>query len=354
MDNLAALSAELNKDPDAKNAYLSDVLKISKSHVTFLTSIRECFDQKALARVRQAAQAKPPYFLSFGNARALSGLKDKLDPPGAVREALEVVIPRDLPTRHIEGLVEWMLAGNPASTFDPSKHQSKRQESAPMDEPEMDESEEVKSKAASQGQTTGQWVDSAIDRVRAWVPGHKKASVLIAVLAGLVIWYQLSPVPRPTDGQSGNAPNPKGGIQVPEELKGRVANDAGIAMAFAVNFYGVSYDTPSTQLKYLDDFTNDHYTDAFFKEFYPKEKLREIRSQKLTLFFQPSKPAKVLKVDKDSGEYLVEGVATTISEKGKTKQFISERPVGLIIDFDDRPSANGGIVKVTETSPTNP
>jgi hypothetical protein len=161
----------------------------------------------------------------------------------------------------------------------------------------------------------------------------------------------LASVPRSqTEAHDLSAPIPEQGIgvQVPEELKGRVANDAGIAMAFAVNFYGVSYDTPSTQLKYLDDYTNDHYTDAFFKEFYPKEKLREIRSQKLTLFFQPSKPAKVLKVDKDSGEYLVEGVATTISEKNDKKQFISERPVGLIIDFDDRPSANGGIVKVTE------
>ncbi len=163
----------------------------------------------------------------------------------------------------------------------------------------------------------------------------------------------LASVPRSqTEAHDLSAPIPEQGIgvQVPEELKGRVANDAGIAMAFAVNFYGVSYDTPSTQLKYLDDFTNDHYTDAFFKEFYPKEKLREIRSQKLTLYFQPSKPAKVLKVDKESGEYLVEGVATTISEKNDKKQFISERPVGLIIDFDDRPSANGGIVKVTEVN----
>ncbi len=151
-----------------------------------------------------------------------------------------------------------------------------------------------------------------------------------------------------TQGQGVSVPISNVDIGIPEELKGRVANDAGIAMAFAVNFYGVSDDVPSDQLKYMDDYTNENYTKDFFKEFFPKEKLKEIRSQKLNLFFQPSKPPKVLKLDKDSGEYLVEGVETTVSEKGKTKQIVSERPVGLIIDFDDRPSANGGIVKVTE------
>ncbi len=152
------------------------------------------------------------------------------------------------------------------------------------------------------------------------------------------------------EGHDLSAPIPEQGIgvQVPEELKGRVANDAGIAMAFAVNFYGVTEDVPSDQLKYMDDYTNENYTKDFFKEFFPKEKLKEIRSQKLNLFFQPSKPPKVLKLDKESGEYLVEGVETIVSDKGKTKQIVSERPVGLIIDFDDRPSANGGIVKVTE------
>ncbi len=355
LDKLTNLRAQVKKTLSATHEELATALGENRTTITYLYALKDILDQASEDKIRQASKAKKPFILSFSNAKILAGLNGKIDGlPGSAYPILDEILARRLPSRHIEALLGWVLDGNPASTFDPSKHQSKRQESAPMDEPEMDESEEVKSKAASQGQTTGQWVDSAIDRVKAWVPRHKKASALIAVLAGLVIWYQLSPVPRPTDGQPGNAPNPKGGIQVPEELKGRVANDAGIAMAFAVNFYGVSYDTPSTQLKYLDDFTNDHYTDAFFKEFYPKEKLREIRSQKLTLFFQPSKPAKVLKVDKDSGEYLVEGVATTISEKGKTKQFISERPVGLIIDFDDRPSANGGIVKVTETSPANP
>jgi hypothetical protein len=64
--------------------------------------------------------------------------------------------------------------------------------------------------------------------------------------------------------------------------------------------------------------------------------------------FQPSGPTKVLKVDQDSGEYLVEGVVSNLTDKGKKDQFISEKPAGLIIDFDDRPTANGCIVKVTE------
>ena len=156
-------------------------------------------------------------------------------------------------------------------------------------------------------------------------------------------------VPKPqVEGQGLIVPISNVDIGIPEELKGRVANDAGIAMAFAVNFYGVTEDVPSDQLKYMDDYTNENYTKDFFKEFFPKEKLKEIRSQKLNLFFQPSKPPKVLKLDKESGEYLVVGVETIVSDKGKTKQIVSERPVGLIIDFDDRPSANGGIVKVTE------
>jgi hypothetical protein len=137
-------------------------------------------------------------------------------------------------------------------------------------------------------------------------------------------------------------------ITIPEDLKGRTINDAAIAMEFAMNFYGVSYEVPSSNLKYLDDITNEHYTKAFFKEFYPPAKLKEIRAKKLFMDFQPSGPAKVLKVDQDSGEYLVEGVVSNLTDKGKKDQFISERPAGLIIDFDDRPTANGCIVKVTE------
>ncbi len=140
-------------------------------------------------------------------------------------------------------------------------------------------------------------------------------------------------------------------ITVPDDLKGRTAIDSSIAMEFTTNFYEVSYDVPSHELKTLDEYTNDHYTKAFFKEFFPPSKLKDIRSKKLNTVFQTSGPVKLLKLDKDSCEFLVEGVVTTLSDKRKKNQFVSERPVGLIIDIDDRPTANGAVVKVRETIP---
>ncbi len=385
LDKLTGLRAQVKKTPSATHGELAKALDLQRPTVSHLYALKDILDQAAEDKIQQAAEGKNPYLLSFNNAKILAGLNGKIDGlPGSFHPILDVIISRRFKTRHIENLVDWVIAGHPAAEFDPLKQQSKRQITSPIAEPELDTEEvtPVKEVASLKGQSVGQRLDGAVEGVRVWAAKYKKGLVMVGVAAVLVLWNYRDtllkttdaslpePVQSPigpsvqgrqnssnlgsnisTQNQAVSALISKGEVVVPEELKGRVANDAGIAMAFAVNFYGVSYDTPSTQLKYLDDFTNDHYTDAFFKEFYPKEKLREIRSQKLTLFFQPSKPAKVLKVDKDSGEYLVEGVATTISEKGKTKKFISERPVGLIIDFDDRPSANGGIVKVTETSP---
>jgi hypothetical protein len=99
-------------------------------------------------------------------------------------------------------------------------------------------------------------------------------------------------------------------IQIPDDLKGRTAIDSSIAMEFTTNFYEVSYDVPSHELKTLDEYTNDHYTKAFFKEFFPPSKLKDIRSKKLNTVFQTSGPVKLLKLDKDSCEFLVEGVVT--------------------------------------------
>ncbi len=68
----------------------------------------------ALEKVRQAA----PFILSFNGAKALIPLGTMADPSGAVHSALDIILSRRLATRHIEALVEWMISGKSAESFD--------------------------------------------------------------------------------------------------------------------------------------------------------------------------------------------------------------------------------------------
>jgi len=395
LDRLAELKAQMDKMAKPTHGNLATVLGQTRSTITKLSSLIPIIDPAAADKIRQAAQATPPFILGFNSARTLAGLNGKVaDLPAAVHSTLDVVINRRLELRHIQALVERVIAGHPAAEFDPLKQQSKRQITSPIAEPELDREEltPVKETASHKGQSVGQRIDETIEGVRVWAKKYKNGLVMVGVAAALVLWNYKDSLFKTTDasmsepaqpthssgistqtqtpqtimslaqpqtsqpavstqGQAVSAPISKGEVAVPDELKGRTINDAAIAMEFAMNFYGVSYEVPSSNLKYLDDITNEHYTKAFFKEFYPPAKLKEIRAKKLFMDFQPSGPAKVLKVDRDSSEYLVEGFVSNLTDKGKKDQFISERPAGLIIDIDDRPSANGAVVKVTETSP---
>jgi hypothetical protein len=397
LDRLAELKAQMDKMAKPTHGNLATVLGQTRSTITKLSSLIPIIDPAAADKIRQAAQAKPPFILGFNSARTLAGLNGKVaDLPAAVHSTLDVVINRRLELRHIQALVERVIAGHPAAEFDPLKQQSKRQITSPIAEPELDTEEltPAKESVAPKGQSVGQRLDGTIEGVRVWAKKYKNGLVMVGVAAALVLWNYKDSLFKTTDASLSEPAQPthssgistqtqtpqtimslaqptalspealaKGetpakaeaknelNVEVPDELKGRTINDAAIAMEFAMNFYGVSYEVPSSNLKYLDDITNEHYTKAFFKEFYPPAKLKEIRAKKLFMDFQPSGPAKVLKVDRDSSEYLVEGVVSNLTDKGKKDQFISERPAGLIVDFDDRPSANGAVVKVTETSP---
>jgi hypothetical protein len=123
LDNLAAITAQLEKTPDATHAELGKALNIDRGKVTVLLAIKPCLDPAAIEKVRQAGKANPPYLLSYTSAKALAGLgKAKVDDlPKTVHSALDVIFTHRLTTKQIKALVKWMISGKPAAEFDPRK-----------------------------------------------------------------------------------------------------------------------------------------------------------------------------------------------------------------------------------------
>jgi hypothetical protein len=122
LDDLAALTAQVEKTPSAKRKELAKTLVLHPSMITFLKAIKPCFDPAAIEKVRQAAQANPPYILSFNSVQALSGLNGKVtDLASSVHAALDVILSRRLDTKHIKALVEWMAKGNSPDIFNESE-----------------------------------------------------------------------------------------------------------------------------------------------------------------------------------------------------------------------------------------
>jgi hypothetical protein len=107
LDKLSALEAELAKKPSAKNTELAKTLKVHKSMVTHLKTIKACFDQAAIDKVHLAVQGNPPHILSFNSAMILTGLIDKAtDLHGTVHAALDIALSKRLVKAKIEALVE--------------------------------------------------------------------------------------------------------------------------------------------------------------------------------------------------------------------------------------------------------
>jgi hypothetical protein len=145
VDKLEKLRAQ---PPDASRAELKEALQSVNSHITDLQNIGDCLDLKAIEKVRLAAQGnlpsapyalgqsnpvaqleasqQKPYILSFNSAKALAGLKGKVnDLPSAANAALDVTLARRLAPLKITALVEWVISGNPAETFNPSETRKK-------------------------------------------------------------------------------------------------------------------------------------------------------------------------------------------------------------------------------------
>src|SRR5665213_2381582 len=101
--------------PSASRADRKKALKVGHTQITHLISLEACFNQAAIAKVRQAAQATPPYILSFTSARALSGLKKRKvsDLTGSVHASLDVIFAHRLKTKKIKALVKSLVKGNP-------------------------------------------------------------------------------------------------------------------------------------------------------------------------------------------------------------------------------------------------
>jgi len=166
LDNLAAITNQLEKNPDATHAELGKALNIDRGKITVLLAIKACLDPVAIEKVRQAAQANPPYTLSFNSARALAGLKKKKvsDFHGSVHAALDVIFAQRLETRHIKALVEWMLSGKPASEFDPKAKPPETTEE--ITEPESEEENTKRNNTKKvETKTLGQRIGSGIDKI---------------------------------------------------------------------------------------------------------------------------------------------------------------------------------------------
>ncbi len=114
----------LQSMPKATRAQQKAALNVGDSQLTSFRAIHACFDAQAIEKVRLAAKSDQPFILSFGNAEALSGLKSKIEPEklqAAVHAALDVILARQLATKDIKNLVEWMIKGNSPETFQESE-----------------------------------------------------------------------------------------------------------------------------------------------------------------------------------------------------------------------------------------
>jgi len=155
LDNLAALTVELEKDPKTTHAGLAKALNLNRPYVSSLIAIKSILDPSAIEKVRQAAKGESPYLLSYNSAKVLAGLgKTKLaDLPGLVHAALDVIFAQSLETRHIKALVDWIVSGKPASEFDP-KYKPKKTpveptESQDTEDEDVPEEKPVKTQSQS-------------------------------------------------------------------------------------------------------------------------------------------------------------------------------------------------------------
>jgi len=138
LDNLAALGAQLQKTPSATHAQLADALNLKRPYVSLLLALQPILDPTAIEKVRLAASPKSgisshsgtqaatiSFTLSFNCAKALIPLGKTADPSKAVHSALDTILSQRLAPKHIAALVDELMNGKPAETFDPKAKRPK-------------------------------------------------------------------------------------------------------------------------------------------------------------------------------------------------------------------------------------
>jgi hypothetical protein len=133
LDNLAALEAQLQKTPSATHAELAETLNLKRPYVSLLLTLKPILDPAAVEKVRLASNSG--FVLSFNGAKALIPLGKLADPSGAVHTALDIILTRRLVTRHIEALVDGMISGKPAESFDSKAKQRPKRAQQVQDRP---------------------------------------------------------------------------------------------------------------------------------------------------------------------------------------------------------------------------
>ncbi len=146
LDDLAALTVQVEKTPEASKSELARTLNLHRQVVINLLILSPILDPETVEKIRQAALSDPPYILSYNSAKALTGLKGKVpDLPRAVQEALDLILPRRLATKQIGALVEWMVSGKPVGDFDPSKVKKRSKVRSPKSTGKETSSQETQS-----------------------------------------------------------------------------------------------------------------------------------------------------------------------------------------------------------------
>jgi hypothetical protein len=203
LDKLEIINASVQSDTTLTQTSFVDKLKISPAQASYLYSLKDCLDQAAIAKVRQAAQANPPYVLSFTSAKALVGLKKKkvADLHGLIHAALDVIFALRLDTRHIKALVDWIASGKPVSEFDPKAKPPKAlvepndsENTEDEDEPE-DKPVKTKPKKGKASSDDPSWDEtllldwladiSLIAQIKSKIKKHKSPSTGEVILLGL-------------------------------------------------------------------------------------------------------------------------------------------------------------------------
>jgi hypothetical protein len=119
LDDIASLSAQLDKTPSATHAELAKALKLLRPYVSTLLALKPIFDPPTAEKVRQAA---PSYVLSFYSVKGLVGLNGKVsDYPKAGREAVDQILTHHLTASGIKGLIDQITGGDTIVVTDESQ-----------------------------------------------------------------------------------------------------------------------------------------------------------------------------------------------------------------------------------------
>jgi hypothetical protein len=154
-----------------------------------------------------------------------------------------------------------------------------------------------------------------------------------------------SSLAAPTPNSAGTA------VSVPPELQVRVEDDSSTARIFAMAFYSPDYRDLDTWERILKEFLVDGLYDEFMGHFYPPTKIGDIKDRKLICYFDPTKPPKLLSLNRNGESFLVEGIVTVKSDLRRAKEVITTVPAALEIGISHPASTSARVYSVKEVHP---